>query len=466
MSNCHENQKDNYGLYALKCSRNAAKRTGIIMNITTSNDLNQNLYEIKHEQFHPCQSVEKDVHCVNYAREDREFYKIEFNEEGVPNCTENKRTVRASPTVQIEKSALKKATIGQATISDEAYKCIDGKIIENVTRGKSIAPVLPRRLKNYVRKPIVAIPSSRDSSSGPDEKPSPVSQSSNSKHIPPAIPYKLHQRIVSGPLPLDMAYTALSAPSIELQKNDNQLYRLSAVKETQRFHFEDQHQTSLNHLKPIKGGTDVHRTLPPTNKRHSSSDDSVNIFRSKNTENMFDDFDEIFLDEPVHHVEILDELSKNDTTKNDKTAFNYCLNKTRVGFASAKKLSRKKLFRRSDQSKSQKKFKETNCSSSSPHLSLENSNDIDANTIERNSYHDINNDNAITNDDGSNIDAEHLKKRTSITDNFIKHSARGDYCRHDDYNYYNDDCNHDINFNDKIEYYSQLNKYNENIVTV
>lgn len=95
---CHENQRSNYGLYALKYNRTVAKRTGILMNMNLStneyyaqhfhNDSNEhmrnlssNQLEMKHEQFEPCQAEDHENNSLTHVTDNREYYKIEFSEE-------------------------------------------------------------------------------------------------------------------------------------------------------------------------------------------------------------------------------------------------------------------------------------------------------------------------------------------------------------------------------------------------
>lgn len=186
-------QRDNYGLYALKCNRSAAKRTGIIMNITSNELKNQSAYEIKHEQFQPCRrstaagaagrgAANRDCRTLNYATECAEFY--EFNENGGlrnfqqsvgsssnTHCNTVKPKCSMQPTTnQLVNGAcvvVNQISLNQANKHDASKYTMEkahhhNRIPIAVANAKPVAapkqppslpqaPIPPHRAKNYIR---------------------------------------------------------------------------------------------------------------------------------------------------------------------------------------------------------------------------------------------------------------------------------------------------------------------------
>lgn len=83
----YDTKKENYGLYALKCNRNAIKQ-GLLMNVNS--DINSqaaitpktpSYSDVNHEVFSPCDNNDDIDNNFNSIDQYHEYYKIEFSEE-------------------------------------------------------------------------------------------------------------------------------------------------------------------------------------------------------------------------------------------------------------------------------------------------------------------------------------------------------------------------------------------------
>lgn len=304
---CHESQRDNYGLYALKYNRMAARQTGVLMNISTSNELNrghnQNQYEMKHEHFEPCETAENDLSSLSYAMENREYYKIEFSEEGGLRSSHHSRQasrkLHAAGGVS-EKAKVEKTKLGQA------YECggTGARNHSDDQRPKRAAPIPPVRVNKAVAPkavaPMAVAPKAVVNTFSPSS--SSASESSGTVESLPAIlthrsshreVRNIQPKVFNIPITKKTTEITARAIAIEAQVKRTQLFRSPKNENLATISIAKAARTSA--LAPIKRG--------------SSSDDSVNIFRPGNTTNAFDDFDEIFIDEPVHTV---DSINNND----------------------------------------------------------------------------------------------------------------------------------------------------------
>ncbi len=87
----YDTKKENYGLYALKCNRNAIKQ-GLLMNVNSevnfqaSNKITPQItaptfIDVNHEAFSPCDNNDDIENNLNSIDQYHEYYKIEFSEE-------------------------------------------------------------------------------------------------------------------------------------------------------------------------------------------------------------------------------------------------------------------------------------------------------------------------------------------------------------------------------------------------
>lgn len=84
----YDTKRENYGLYALKCNRNAIKQ-GLLMNVNS--ELNYQIpiittprtstVDVNHEAFSPCDNNDDIENNLNSIDQYHEYYKIEFSEE-------------------------------------------------------------------------------------------------------------------------------------------------------------------------------------------------------------------------------------------------------------------------------------------------------------------------------------------------------------------------------------------------
>lgn len=81
----YDTKKENYGLYALKCNRNAIKQ-GLLMNVNSEIKFQTPItpkitpcnIDVNHEAFSPCDDIENNLNSIDQYHE---YYKIEFSEE-------------------------------------------------------------------------------------------------------------------------------------------------------------------------------------------------------------------------------------------------------------------------------------------------------------------------------------------------------------------------------------------------
>lgn len=84
----YDTKKENYGLYALKCNRNAVKQ-GVLMNVNSESNFHptsraqqtSSSTDVNHEVFSPCDSRYDTENNLNSIERYHEYYKIEFSEE-------------------------------------------------------------------------------------------------------------------------------------------------------------------------------------------------------------------------------------------------------------------------------------------------------------------------------------------------------------------------------------------------
>lgn len=418
---CHDSQRDNYGLYALKCNRSAAKRTGILMNITT-NELsasNQCHYEIKHEHFEPCQSFDSDLSSLNYAMENREYYKIEFSEEGGLRSSHHSR--QASRNVHAD-DGMKKAVVEEVKFSN-AYECSgnnDGRNKISDVRPRRTAPIPPNRVRNYTPEMTVKNYSS----------PSASESSGSLEPLPAVIQHRSADRKSHNQQPIVSNASVESSNSVKcvdgvVTKKSTEIPTHPMVASLPKPRFQLFRSTKSENLaeSPIPKTT---RVALASIKRESSSDDSVNIFRPDNTSNAFDDFDEIFFDEPVHVVQAVDSINNNIPNRGSRPPM--------------KKLSLPG-----------KNANELNRYSTSASSTIDRSK-VDQKDVANASGHDIcvNNSNPSSKRN-NNEDMTH-------SDTLIKSSKTDELHRNDDYDYYNIksvDQQTDISINNESKLSSQ-----------
>ena len=252
-------QRENYGLYALKCSRNATRRAGIILNLNAGEPTGH-IYEIKHEQFEPCRSTDdSELNQDSINEPDHEYYKIELNAVGgLMELTRNRdSTQRMAPVPQrrTKKVSQKKPT--QRDVPREPH------------RAKSPLPQptpRPRSTSPRVCSPQLGI-------------------------LPPSSPPRPRS-----PLP------PFQLPKIELKKNKSSLFRTSNRKCVRNLSRDSTSSCdkSLDEF-DIKPPTKSTKPTNPLIRRISASDssfESVDIFKSPD-DRAFEDFDEIFSNETI-----------------------------------------------------------------------------------------------------------------------------------------------------------------------
>lgn len=105
----YDTKKENYGLYALKCNRNAIKQ-GLLMNVkseinvhTPTTPTTPTYMDVNHEVFSPCKNIDDIENNLNSMDQYHEYYKIEFSEErGLETSIIDRHTNISNNTRRIE----------------------------------------------------------------------------------------------------------------------------------------------------------------------------------------------------------------------------------------------------------------------------------------------------------------------------------------------------------------------------
>lgn len=147
----YDTKRENYGLYALKCNRNAIKQ-GLLMNVNTELNIptpitpqTPSYIDVNHEVFSPCDNNDDDdiENNLNSIDQYHEYYKIEFSEErGLETSTNiSNNTIRIEcnannkrmPPPRQKKKLLSNTT--SATVNDK--RTFSAKPIPNERRLKN-----------------------------------------------------------------------------------------------------------------------------------------------------------------------------------------------------------------------------------------------------------------------------------------------------------------------------------------
>lgn len=354
-----DTQKENVGLYALKCNRNAIRRDTMFANFShheTKPYNNINVYpslipaataspepysDVIHEIFSPCQMDNENSEALNSLNYNREYYKIEFSEEGGLKeiaATNRKKSAGINTTTTTTPTLTTKSDGNGVTIkpSDNIIAVCDS----NRKTFKTQIPPPPRKKKISVPQQqtqrSTSAPSMDDSNGCSvnlvfKSKPQPRLLESckqndlsyygkrNNGGVTPTPPSRLPppssvkvkeqvklQRNTNNTTSIGNTNIDTNMNKFNLKKNPSELYRIAAAIGNKSENFHDNDESKLN----ADNNTIV--VYPPLRKKsierkcltkQFSRSDSVNIFEKKFTpENAFDDFSDILKEEPVVHV--------------------------------------------------------------------------------------------------------------------------------------------------------------------
>lgn len=349
--NLCDSQRDNYGLYALKYNRSVkAKRGGVIMNLTSTEDsphheasasplTTTNVmtipktpalpYEYKHEHFQPCQSsvdIEIDKKPSTHITDSNEYYKIEFSEES--GLKELKHVVDKSNDKNCENNKMKQTTFATP-----------------LKHGK-LTPVPPRRVKNIPQK---ASPKTIERNTMQPKQnhrknklaPSPplvrstpplhqidlnvqFACDSNSKNLNKnQMDHRFSANIENDSRCLNVDLVN-DKKALDLRKNKSELFRIVEMDNDHNFDKNIPNKNDSNNNNSDSLHLNEHNSnnkhkqndnyLPPTHTNQTqrmqrkwiqpnrSSVESVDIFRTLNDTDAFNDFDEVLSVEPVVSV--------------------------------------------------------------------------------------------------------------------------------------------------------------------
>lgn len=331
----YDAQKENYGLYALKCNRNALKN-GLIISVPppsqqsfqsqhhSSSSFNSN--DINHEKFLPCnQSTDiVSVHHTNFNHDTNfnslntashgDFYKIEFNETVADYCSSSGRIPENN--------------------SKQFYDNTNGVVNNerNFSQTKeNVRKVPPPRKKKFM--PTLQSEEIR--------KVPPVK--SINKMKAPSVPISTpHTLCVQKPVELQNNISLVASnnsskllmqktnsddfliPMNNLKKNPSELYRIAEMKVHRSL---DTLGTVLSAAPPVVSfATRSTTSVAPRAKRKNlikqfSTTDSINIFEMNRHDDVFTDFNEVLYSVPV--IPVLQELSQHRQTN-----YNQRVNKT------------------------------------------------------------------------------------------------------------------------------------------
>lgn len=360
----YDTQRENYGLYALKCNRNAIRRDTLLANLAQETKHKINVYpspikmspepysDVNHEIFSPCQMAKENPETLNSLNYNREYYKIEFSEEGgLKGISSNRKNCGISATASTTPTAAASAIKPSGIVCDSNSKTFKTQI-----------PAPPRKKKHPI-----AVPTTPDSScysSNSNSRGGGVGSAENllskskpqarllesckqndlsfcgkrndagcstvaiaPSFIPPSHAKVNEQREVQrnnrttlntvGQLCNNNTATPTTAAAssdidklINLKKNPSELYRITEMSNKSR----NLYDGNASKLFPILCDAAPNKTVVSAPKRHKSSQqrrkltkqfsttDSVNIFEPNANENAFDDFNDIISQEPVVSV--------------------------------------------------------------------------------------------------------------------------------------------------------------------
>lgn len=368
----YDTQRENYGLYALKCNRNAIRRDTLLANLAQETKHKINVYpspikmspepyysDVNHEIFSPCQMANENPEPLNSLNYNSEYYKIEFSEEGgLKGISSNRKMYGINGTASTT-SAIEPTT---GIVCDSNSKSFKTQI-----------PPPPRKKKHAIAVSPTPLPpdsscTSYSSSSGggvgsavnllsKQSKPQARLLESCKQNdlsfcgktndagcstvaiVPSLLPTSHakvnEQREVqrtairntvgkfynnNGTSTTGGAANTATDKIINLKKNPSELYRIAEMSNKSKNLYDGNNESKPSY--PIRCDAAPSETVVCAPKRHKPSErrkkltkqfsttDSVSIFERSANENAFDDFSDIISEEPVVTVGTTQENGK------------------------------------------------------------------------------------------------------------------------------------------------------------
>lgn len=294
-SKLHDSQKENFGLYALKYNRSSASKRGKPVAGSRSSVTNQN-----HEHFQPCRSSSIDSNSQPGV--DGEYCEIDLTMSDDSDARRNEiNRMEFARKCEHSKSFLKNS---QNNMEDGVKK-----------NSTVMAPEPPKRIRNISRHRQQ--PQKLDSSF--------AATANNRKSVNKSTHLQRHKLMThnhSGQLePIKQNNNIQSVGEqigqIKLRKNQSELYRIAGSN--------SRINDPNNKYPPRKPCVRQQATTRRKLLRHNqSSVKSVDIFKSTNESNVFDDFDEVLQVAPIVAVAndqsyVTTNQSKNESKKSSRT---------------------------------------------------------------------------------------------------------------------------------------------------